>query len=273
MAGTEDPNGPAGGTPPGGQEPVGQEPPLPPAASPPSEPRHPGGEPAPAPPPPTAPTPDWRDKRIGEQQARIRDLRAQLEQFQRQAPNPAQPMPPPRQPYQGGPPDPAVVEREIQQRAAALAATQEFNRRCNETAEAGRLQYSDFDAKVSKLVGLVDGNDPVQVQNYNQFLSAAMETGEGSKLIYSLGGDLNEANRILGLSPLKMAVELTKLSARPVQEVSGAPRPINPAASQGVNNRSGIFSADDPNSDNLTTEEWMRRREEQVAERRRNGGR
>ena len=258
------------GTDPGTQEPVERQQDAQTPAAPAVDPS-PQGAPAPA--PAEAPRPDWRDRRIGEQQARIRDLRAQLERFQQQVvpPPPGQPAP---QPYQGAPPSPEAVEREIQQRAEALAATQEFNRRCNEAAEAGRAAFPDFDAKVSRLVGLVDGNDPQQVQNYNQFLSAAMETGEASKLIYGLGGDLNEASRILSLSPLKMAVELTKMSGRPIQEISAAPRPINPAGSAviGTTGRA-LFGADDPNSDNLSTEEWMRRREEQVAERRRNGGR
>ena len=208
--------------------------------------------------------PDWRDRRIGEQQARIRDLRAQLERFQAAT----QPRTEgPGQPYAMPPPNQAQIEQEIQNRAVAMAATQEFNRRCNETAEVGRRAYADFDVKVNKLVGLVDGNDPSAVMNYNQFLNAAMETGEASKLIYALGGDLNEASRILSLPPLKMAVELTKMSSQPVQEISGAPRPISPVASMGVNNRSSV-GADDPGSDQLSTEEWMRRRSEQVAARR-----
>jgi hypothetical protein len=165
------------------------------------------------------------------------------------------------------PPDRASIDREIEQRAMVLAQQQEFNRRCNEVADAGKRQYGDFDAKVGKLVGLVDGNDPQAVARYNSFLSAALETGEASKLIYSLGGDLDEASRILGLNPIQMAVELTKMSTRPMTEVSGMPRPLNPVASMGVNNRVAV-GPDDPNSDNLTTEEWMRRRNEQITARR-----
>jgi hypothetical protein len=227
------------------------------------------GEPTPQPEPPRQVS-DWRDRRIGEQQARIRELRAELERYrgngqaQPQGQMQGQQAP---QGYAAPPPDQAFIERQIEERAAALAATQEFNRRCNETAEAGRRAFPDFDTKVQKLVGLVDGNDPASVSVYNSFLNAAMETGEASKLIYSLGGDLNEASRILSLPPVRMAVELTRMSSRPVQEISGAPRPINPAASMGVNNRTPL-SADDPNSDQLTTEEWMRRREEQISSRR-----
>lgn len=227
------------------------------------------GSPAAEPPrPPQQPRVDWRDRRIGEQQQRIRELRAQLEQFQRTTVPHDPSAPPPPQDIRGAPPPSQQdIDRQINERAYALAQQQEFNRRCNEVADAGRTQYADFDIRVGKLVGLVDGNDPQAVANYNSFLSAALETGEASRLIYSLGGDLDEASRILGLSPIRMAVELTKMAGRPASEISSAPRPLNPIASQGVNNRA-VMGADDPSSDNLTTEEWMRRRNEQINARR-----
>jgi len=165
--------------------------------------------------------------------------------------------------YQG-PPNQALIDQQVQQRAEILAATQEFNRRCNEVAESGRRQYADFDAQIGKLVGLVDASDPAATQNYNGFLNAALETGEAPKILHALGSDLNEASRVLSLNPIRMAVELTRLAARPVAELSGAPRPINPAATSAQAQRTST-SPDDPGSDNMSTEEWMRRREEQLA--------
>jgi hypothetical protein len=165
------------------------------------------------------------------------------------------------------PPDQIEIDRQIQERAQILASNQEFNRRCNEVAEVGRQAYADFDVAVNKLVGLVDNNDPQGVASYNQFLNAALETGEASRIIHALGSDLNEASRILSLNPVRMAVELTRMAARPVQELSGAPRPINPAATAAQAARSST-SPDDPGSDNMSTADWMRRREEQIAARR-----
>src|SRR5215471_1793642 len=151
---------------------------------------------------------DWRDRRIGEQQARIRELRAQLEQYQN--PQHSQSNSQPQQAYSGNGqaqlqqpympgamPDPALIERQIQERAQQLAAQQEFNRRCNDAAEIGRRQFTDFDSRVSKLVGLVDQNDPAALTSYNNFLNAALETGDPAKLIHALGGDLDEASRVL----------------------------------------------------------------------------
>jgi hypothetical protein len=130
----------------------------------------------------------------------------------------------------------------------------------------GRQAYADFDVVVNKLVGLVDPNDPQGVQSYNQFLNAALETGEASRIIHALGSDLNEASRILSLNPIKMAVELTRMAAKPQQELSQTPRPLNPATTNAMAGRTST-SPDDPGSDQMSTAEWMRRREEQIAAR------
>jgi hypothetical protein len=249
-----------GGTPPPVDTPANETPANPPA----------GPAPAPDQPQETAPPPqprtDWRDRRIGELTARTRELRAELERLRagQSAPNGqgAQPRTPNGQ-FAPPPPDQATIDQQIQQRAEVLAANQEFNRRCNEVAEAGRRAYPDFDVVVNKLVGLVDPNDPQGVQGYNAFLNAALETGEASKVIHALGSDLNEASRILSLSPLRMAVELTRMAAKPIQELSTAPRPINPASTAAMAGRTST-SPDDPGSDQMSTAEWMRRREEQL---------
>jgi hypothetical protein len=228
------------------------------------------------------PAPDWRDRRIGEQQARLRERNARIQDLERQlaAANGQQPPPPQsgqgdgRQPPVPGqppftPPGPQDIQRQINEEAQRLASQQEFNRRCNEVAEAGRRVYNNFDQRVQRLTGLVDGNDPGQVSQYNAFLSAAMETGQATRLIYDLGGDLNEASRIMALDPVKMAVELTRLSARATTtDQTGAPRPITPLTTGAQGQRAAIQPDDPDSADNLSTEEWMRRREEQIASRR-----
>src|SRR5215467_1689994 len=234
-----------------------------------------GGDQTPPQEPPRQQT-DWRDRRIGELTARTRELRAENERLRAQAGQ----QPPNgngdgardtngqfRQPagYQG-PPDQSVIDAQIEQRASILAAQQEFNRRCNEVAEAGRRTYTDFDAQVGRLIGLVDPQDEQRVAQYNEFLNAAMETGEAGKLLHALGGNLDEASRILSLHPRRMAVELTRMAAKPISELSRAPRPINPAATNAQVMRTSM-SPDDPGSDQMSTEEWMRRRNEQIAAR------
>lgn len=235
-----------------------------------------GQTPPVAPPVDEPPKVDWRDRRIGEQQARLRERNARIAELEAQlrgqpTPQPGA-VPPAGQPtYQQPPQAPGDIQRQITEAAAQMAAASEFTRRCNEVAESGRRVFTNFDQRVQRLTGLVDPNDNQQVVHYNAFLNAAMETGEAARLIYDLGGDLNEASRIMAMEPVKMAVELTRLASRvSTTDRSNAPPPINPlgSAANSLPKNTLIQPDDADQSDNLSTEEWMRRREEQVASRR-----
>lgn len=195
------------------------------------------------------PQPDWRDKRIATLTRRLRELQQQPQQ-------------PPQQPPQSQVPEQALID----QRARELAAIQDFNRRCDETALSGRAQFGEeaFNGRISNLQKLSDPTDQMSVQQYNNLLLAALETGEADRLLYELGADLNEAQRILGMSPTKMAVELTKRATKPPVQVSTAPRPITPVGGRPASHER--IEPDDPDrSDHLSTSEWMRRREAQLS--------
>ena len=164
----------------------------------------------------------------------------------------------------------ADVDRLAEQRARELSVIHDFNRRCDEIALAGRQTFGEavFNGQIANLQKIIDQDDPVSVQNYNSLLMAAIETGEGVKLLHQLGSDLDEAQRIMGLPPTRMAVELTKKAMGPASEVSGAPRPLVPVGGRGASHEA--ISPDDPDrADHLGTTEWMRRREAQLAERQR----
>src|SRR5215471_1953800 len=214
---------------------------------------------------------DWRDRRIGELTQRTKELReenARLKAVQQSSTDPGRdPAGRFQQPagYQG-PPSQEAINAQIEERAALKAANNEFNRRCDEVADIGRKTYADFDKQVQNLVSLVDPNDPQRLLAYNEFLQSALETVEASRIIHSLGGDLDEASRILSLPPRRMLVELTRMAAKPVQELSQTPRPINPAPTNAMGQRTS-GSPDDPSSDNMSIEEWMRKRTEQVTAR------
>lgn len=221
----------------------------------------PGQESAQAP-PPQRETPDWRDKRIATLTRRLRELQEQQGQ------------PPVRQPSAPEGPTGLTqndIDRLAEQKAQSLAAIHEFNRRCDEVAMAGRQAFGDnrFNERIGQLQKLVDVNDPQSVQTYNMFLTAAIDTGEASKLLYALGADLDEAQRIMGMSPTRMAAELTRKAMavdNGTTQVSGAPRPLTPIGGRGASHE--LISPDDPDrADHLGTTEWMRRREAQIAER------
>lgn len=208
-----------------------------------------GGTPSPA---PAKPTPaDWRDRRIATLTARLREAEQRAPEV---APTVADPA--------AATPD---IDRLANERAGQIAAQAEFTRRCNETALAGRGAFGEaqFNSRVQALQTLVDLQSPADVGAFNQFLDAAIETGEGPRLLHNLGADLNEASRIMALSPARMGIELAKLAGRPA-EVSNAPRPVTPVGSAG-RSHDRIDPTDPARADGLTTAEWMRRREEQVA--------
>ena len=149
----------------------------------------------------------------------------------------------------------ADVRREATRLAGQEAARIAFDTRCNEVYTTGKDQFTDFDERLAAfkpLGGLPTG-----------FIAAALETGDPAKVLYELGGNLDEAARILSLPPLKQVAELTKMAhglgrAKPV---SSAPNPIK--SKVGGSPKSGTDL-----DDNLSTEEWMKRRAKQLKEKR-----
>lgn len=194
--------------------------------------------------------PDWKDRRIAALTAKLRE--------KEQAKPAVKP--------EGVKPEEqdldALVESRVQQKVAIDA----FNKACADAATAGRETFGaeEFDARLKQFQQVVDPTDQNQVIAYNTFLAAAIETGAAPKLIHALGGDLEEAERILSLPPVRMAVELTKLANKDVTEVSGAPKPIRPVASGSGVAHTSISPDDASRSDQLSTAEWMKRRNAQV---------
>lgn len=157
----------------------------------------------------------------------------------------------------------AEIERLANERAQQLAGQQAFNAACNAVAQEGRKVFPDFDASVKELGKLVDRTDQASVQAYDSFLEAALETGEAPKIIYALGRDLEEASRIMELSPIKRAQELAVLASASAEQVSGLPKPITTV--QGKNAGPSEISPDDAGkSDKLSSAEWHKRRQAQV---------
>lgn len=253
-----------GGVPPQVDPPVeGNNPPPAASSDPPADPPQPppeGGDGNPPPPVSAEPKSDWRDKRIATLAAQKADLAARLASYEA---NPNPPNPPPN-------PDPnaptltqADVDRLALERAQQISAANAFNAQCNEVAKAGKAAYPDFDARLSELQRVVDPNDMASRQMYNMFLSAAIETGRGADIIYELGGDLNEATRIMSLSPVKLGMELAKLSSRDPNNITSAPKPITTLGGRNASH-SGIRPDDPDRADTLSTKEWMARREKQI---------
>jgi hypothetical protein len=162
----------------------------------------------------------------------------------------------------------AEIERRVNERAAALAQAQAFETRCQEIVRQGEQEFGTdaFRQSASELVKL-RGDSPAERRHYNEFLDALYETGQGARVLHQLGGDLNEAARILALTPARMAVALAKMAlSEPPAPASKAPKPVTPIGSPS-GTRERIPASDVERSDRLSTAEWMARREAEIKSR------
>lgn len=193
----------------------------------------------------------WFMKRIHQQSAKIADLARQVESQARErealeariAGNGDQ---------QPGQPDkpmtPADIDRLVDLRAQEQARIQTFNQACDKTAEVGAREFPDF----KQAVGTLQALGMMQPETVQVVLDAAGENAH--KVLYQLGKNPEEAERVLSLSPIKMAVELSKLGAsapgKQPPPLSKAPDPIKPISGNAVVT---------PDDGKLSDDEWWRR--------------
>ena len=195
----------------------------------------------------------WFQKRIGELTREKYEARRAADEAQQQAEKYRQYVAQIQQGEQAQ--QPGVDVRTLaQQEASRMIAEQRFNESCNKVYAEGAKEFKDFDQAVANL-HMVGAN--------RDFLELAATSDAGAKLLHHLGSDLDEAARILSLSPVQMARELTKLEiklAQPVAKpVSKAPAPISPIAGGGVTSKDPVEMSD---------AEFAKWRKSQIAQRR-----
>ena len=126
-------------------------------------------------------------------------------------------------------------EREAIRREERLhAETERFNEACNAVFEKGVNDIPDFlDARDTLMNALGD-----EVARKPEFLQIITELDNGHQVFAELGRNPEEAERILKLSPVKMALEIAKMSdkvskptAKPISKV---PAPVTPIGGKTV---------------------------------------
>ncbi len=166
-------------------------------------------------------------------------------------------------------PQPPMGEEEINKRAelraVELARIADFNRACDTIVDVGQKEFKDFDDALKNLhlVGAIGQNVSPE------FLETAIELKEPQKVLYHLGKNLEEAERISKLPPKKMALELARVEAQlqkpatpHVPPMSNAPAPVIPVGGQAT------VRATDLNDPSISTEDFMTLRSKQLEERR-----
>lgn len=127
----------------------------------------------------------------------------------------------------------AYTQAEFDAAVAARAEATAFNRAADAMYNAGAEKFPDWKESVELLnaAGLMN----------KDVLDAAMATDAGSEVIHHLGTDIEEAQRIAALPPIRMAAELTKLAGKlaapkqtPISNASAPIRPVSGAVSPNV---------------------------------------
>ncbi len=193
----------------------------------------------------------WFERRIDEVTAARREaererdaLRAMLQQQR----DPAQQLQQPsaQQPQPQAQPDPYRLAEEIAQRRALDEAA-------NRTYEAGVATHGEqFVTAVRTLQQVTD------LSQKPDFIEAVTSLPNAADVYFHLGSNPDEAAHVLRLPPVKMAMELARLSAQvgKPKPASKASAPITPVG------RSSTPSSD--LTDDLPIDEWMRRRQAQL---------
>jgi hypothetical protein len=148
-----------------------------------------------------------------------------------------------------------LTQAQVQAEAQRIVAEQRFNDACNAVFDAGKSEFPDFEDAV-RTVGATGVLTP-------PFLEAVTSLDNSAKVLYELGKNPEEAQRIAALSPTKQAVELAKLdmnvakvAAKPVSRASAPIKPVNGA----------VRTTTEP-SDDDDTATWMKKRRAQKAAR------
>jgi len=138
-----------------------------------------------------------------------------------------------------------IEQREIQKQQAEILDSY------HEREETARSKYSDFEQ--------VAYNPSLKITTV---MAQTIQSSDiGPDLVYHLGSNPKEADRISRLAPILQAKEIGRLEARlaenPVQKrTSGAPEPISPVTARGVG--SGSFDTTDPRSiKTMSTSQWI----------------
>lgn len=151
-----------------------------------------------------------------------------------------------------------LTERAVQERATALAAQKAFDSEALKVLEAGRKQYTDFDASIKNFEE-INGIT-------NQMIEASMDAGNAHDIIHYLANNLDEAERIKTLPLHKMGAAIGKISAKvaapPPKPQSKAPPPIKPLAGT---------SRSEPTLEKMSMAEFIANQDKADRERRQKG--
>ena len=214
-----------------------------PQASPPETPKAPAAEP-------------WFMQRIGKLQAEKTARDAKIAELEAKLATPAPAAPSGARTY-----TPEEIDAVALQRATVLAAQTKFNEDCNKVYAQGLAAHSDFAQKLESYTKTFGGlTQPL--------IEALLEQEAPHEVLYGLTANLEEATKLVGLSPTRAAAALTKFALKQAEERRGAkggqsrtPPPVGEDVSTRRGN--GEWSLENPDT---PMEEWVKLRARQIRE-------
>ncbi|WP_315809449.1 hypothetical protein [Pseudomonas sp. C9-3] len=193
-------------------------------------------------------TPQWVQKRLGQLTARNHATQAELDAARRENETYRRLLDAQQNGDQVQLPQQQQDTRDPQALAQQIVQQQAFDARCNDAYAQGKAEFSDFDERIQNLT-LLGQLDP-------GFLDAVTSMEKPHVILHALAGDLDNAARILSLSPVAQGRELERLAqkaaAPKTTPVSSAPAPITPV---------GGSAKVETDPSKMSTKDWMAWRE------------
>lgn len=131
--------------------------------------------------------------------------------------------------------NPAEIDQLVNERAHQLKETESFNKTCNDIYSKGEevfaASFKEAVESLNMLGALIDENN-----RPTPLLSVVTELKDAHKVLHHLAQNPEETQRIINLSPIKQALELTEIQGRlnapsKAKPLSQAPDPIKPISS------------------------------------------
>ena len=154
----------------------------------------------------------------------------------------------------------AELDAEVERRATQKSEVKEFNASCDAAYKVGKEAHTDFDSALTNFQKL--GGLPIDTAQM------ILETDNPAEVFYALGKDLDKAQEIFDLPPVKRAAALVKFGAKletpaKTKKISDAPEPIRPTRSGGGAQEADLYSERTP------IDSWMKQRNKDLAEKNR----
>lgn len=153
------------------------------------------------------------------------------------------------------------IQREAERIANARFAQDTYNRDCNDAFNKGKKSYGDKWEPALKTLGQFP-----EIANSQEVMQQILRTDDPAKVLYELGNNPEETQRILELPESRRQTELIKIAIKEekVQQSkpSNAPPPV-----ETLNGRGGPAKSDDLYDDKMSDEDFYAIRAKQKKER------